>query len=202
MASELPRGPDFPRGRGRLNSVQLLPPEAEEDVAWAFQALRERKKTQDDILESFNLRLAVKGLGPISRSAFNRASIRSARAAHRLGEVREIAATIATKFEDGVDENVTLLVSETIKTLVFEMLENAGPLKATPMTAEMIANCAAALKSAQQAEKSAADTKKAVNDNFKKKIGETVDKVAQVKGLSAEAKEEFKKLLFGVVDGA
>ncbi len=192
---------DIPRGRGRLNSVQLLPPEAEEDVAWAYAALRDRKQTQEDILESFNLRLAVKGLGPISKSAFSRASIRSARTAHKLGEVREIASTLATKFEDGTNEDVIILVSEMIKTTIFEMLENLGSLKPSPMMAEMMANYASALKSAQQAQKVAADTKKVVNDNFKKQLSDTVDKVAQVKGLSPEAKEEFKKLLFGVVDG-
>lgn len=192
---------DIPRGRGRLNSIQLLPVEAEEDVAWAFQALRERKKTSEEILESFNLRLAVKGIGPISKSAFNRASIRAARHATRLGEVREIATALATKFEEGTDENVTIMVSETIKTLIFEMLENSKTLSATPMTAEMMANFANALKASEQAEKVAADKKKVVNDAFRKQADAAIEKVAQVRGLSPQAKEEFKKLLFGVVDG-
>lgn len=189
------------RGRGRLSSVDLLPIEAEEDVAWAFAELRARKRTQEDILESLNLRLALKGLGPISKSAFNRAAIRTARMAHRLGEVREIATALSSRFEDGGDEDLTLLVSETIKSLVFETLENAGRLKADGITAEMLANFALALKSAEQAKKVTADTRKVIEANFKKQAGEAIEKAAGVKGLTAEAKEEFKRLLFGVVDG-
>lgn len=189
------------RGRGRLSSVDLLPIEAEEDIAWAFAELRSRKKTQEDILESLNLRLAVKGLGPISKSAFNRAAIRTARMAHRLGEVREIATALSSRFEDGGDEDLTLLVSETIKSLVFETLENAGRLKADGLTAEMLANFALALKSAEQAKKVTADTRKVIEANFRKQANDAIEKTAGAKGLTAEAKEEFKRLLFGVVDG-
>lgn len=190
-----------PRGRGRLSSLDLLPIEAEEDVVWAFGELRDRKRTQEDILESLNIRLAMKGLGPISKSSFNRAAIRTARMAHRLGEVREIATALSSKFEDGGDEDLTLLVSETIKSLVFETLENAGNLRADGMTAEMLANFALALKSAEQAKKVTADTRKVIEANFKKQANEAIEKTAGVKGLSTEAKEEFKRLLFGVVDG-
>lgn len=189
------------QGRGRLSSIDLLPPEAQEDILWAYGELRSRKKTQEDILASFNLRLAVKGLGPISKSAFNRSAVRTARMSHRLGEVREIATALSSRFEDGGDEDLTLLVSETIKTLVFEMLENAGKLRADGPTAEMMANYALAVKSAEQTKKIAADTRKISEANFRKKAEAAIDKTSGVKGLSTEAKEEFKRLLFGVVDG-
>lgn len=189
------------RGRGRLSSIDLLPPEAEEDVAWAFAQLRERKMTQEEIREQLNLRLKLKGIDPISSSAFNRAAVRTARMAHRLGEVREIASALATKFEDGGDEKLTLLVSETIKSLVFELLENAGNLKATPLTAEMVANLATAVASAERAKKISADTRKIIEKDFRKKVDDAVDKVGAFKGLSPEAKEDFKRLLFGVRDG-
>lgn len=194
----------LPSRRGRLSSIDLLPPDAQEDVEWALKELAARKQTQEDILESFNLRLAVKGLGPISKSAFNRHSLRTAKHAWRMGETREIAAVLATKFDQGTDEKLTILVSETIKTLIFEMLENAGTLKATPLTAEMVFNLAGALKSAEQAEKVAAD-KKQVTDKFveatKSRASDAIDKVAEIKGLSAEAKEAFRRELFGIIDG-
>ncbi|MBB4016722.1 hypothetical protein GGR16_001728 [Chelatococcus caeni] len=189
------------RGRGRLSSIDLLPPEAEEDVAWAFAQLRERKMTQEEIREQLNLRLKLKGIDAISSSAFNRAAVRTARMAHRLGEVREIASALATKFEDGGDEKLTLLVSETIKSLVFELLENAGNLKATPLTAEMVANLATAVASAERAKKISADTRKIIEKDFRKKVDDAVDKVGAFKGLSPEAKEDFKRELFGVRDG-
>ena len=189
-----------PRSRGRLSSIDLLPVEAEEDVTWAFTELRERKKTQGDILDSLNIRLAVKGLGPISASAFNRAAVRTARMAHRLGEVREIAATLAAKFEDGGDEQLTLLTSETIKTMVFEILENAGEMPANGKTAEMMANFALALKSAEQAKKVTADTRKVIEANFKKKAEAAIEGAGE-KGLTKEAQEGLKKFLFGKSNG-
>ena len=63
-------------GRGRLSSLDLLPVDAEADVIWAMGELRARKRLQIDILDSFNLRLTTKGLGPISASAFGRAAMR------------------------------------------------------------------------------------------------------------------------------
>ncbi len=109
-----------------------------------------------------------------------------------------MAGALASRFEDGGDEELTLLVSETIKTLVFEMLENAGRLRADGETAEMIANLATALKSAEQAKKVSADTKKLINTTFRKQADAVIDKVAASKGLTPELKEQFKRELFGV----
>ena len=39
----------------------MLPEEAEEDIVWALEQLRENKLPQTTILEEFNLRLADKG---------------------------------------------------------------------------------------------------------------------------------------------
>lgn len=186
------------RSRGRLSSIDLLPIEAEDDVAWAFGELRKRKLTQDEILEQLNLKLSLRGLSPISRSAFNRAAVRTARMAHRLGEVREIAAALADKFEDGGNEHLTLLAAETIKTAVFECLENAGRMKADGLTAEMLANFALAVKSAEQAKKVSADMAVVINKNLKKQAETAIDRV---KGLSPEMKDAFKRELFGIADG-
>ncbi len=188
---------DGTRGRGRLSSLDLLPPEAEEDVIWAYGELRGRKKTQEDILASLNLRLAVRGLPPISKSAFSRAAVRTARLAHRLGEVREIAGVMAQKFEDGGDEHLTLMLSETIKTAVFEMLENAGRLKADGLSAEMMMNFSRALKFSEEAKKTAADTRKIIEKDFRAKAEEAVENVSKLKGISEEAKAELRAMLFG-----
>lgn len=188
----------MPRSRGRLSSLDLLPIEAEDDVAWAFGELRKRKLTQEEILEQLNLRLKLKGVAPISRSAFNRAAVRTARMAHRLGEVREIAAALTDRFEDGSNEQLTMLAAETIKTMVFELLENAGKLRAEPLTAEMMANFALALKTAVQAKKVEADTALVIEKNFKKKAEEAIDRAGAAKGLTPEMREAFRRELFGI----
>lgn len=184
--------------RGRLSSLDLLPIEAEEDVVWAYGQLRDRKETQDDIRDSLNVRLAAKGLPPISRSAFNRAAMRTARMAHRLGEVKEIATALATKFEDGSDESLTLLVAETIKSLIFEMMENTNELPANGLTAEMMMNLSRALNYAEGAKKISADTKKLVEREFKQKAEGAIAAVAARQGLSKDRVDELRREFLGL----
>jgi hypothetical protein len=191
-------GCDMGKSAGRLSSLDLLPPEADQAVFEAFQGLRKRKRTQAQLLDDLNKKLAVHGLGPISASAFNRAAVRKAHLAHRLGEVREIAEALSTKLADGGDEDLTLLVSETIKTLVFEMAENASDLKFGTHTSETIANLANALKSAEQAKKISADTRKIIETNFKKTAEAAIEKVSASRGLSPEIRNAFKKEVLGV----
>lgn len=188
--------------RGRLSTLDLLPPEAEEDVLWAHKELRLRKRLQQDILEEFNLKLRLKGIPPISKSAFNRASLRLMRMATRLEETREIAGVLAERFETGGGEDVTLLLGETIKVMVYEMLENAGRLKADGATAEMMMNAARALKSAEEARRISADTKRLVEKEFKVKAEAAVEQVARAKGLSAETVEAIKANILGIREGA
>lgn len=57
---------------GRRTSVELLPPKADEAVAWAEQMLIERRASQRDIGAELNRRLVALGLDPISKSTFGR----------------------------------------------------------------------------------------------------------------------------------
>ena len=52
-------------GRGRLSSIELLPDEAEPDIVWANEQLRERTMPANAILTEFNKRLADRGIGSI-----------------------------------------------------------------------------------------------------------------------------------------
>lgn len=183
---------------GRLNSLDLLPIEAEEDVIWAYEQINNRKMTQADILDQLNLKLTLKNLRPISSSAFNRAAIRTSRMAHRLGEVKEIATALATKFEDGSDETLTVLVSETIKSMVFEMLENSGKIKTDGASAEMMMNLSRALKHSEEAKKISADTRKMVEKDFATKTEETLNIVAKKQGLSKERVHELRREFLGL----
>lgn len=186
------------RGRGRLSSIDLLPAEAEPHIAWAMEALKQRNMPAVAILEHFNARLADLGLKPVSKSAFNRASLRLSRMATRLSEVRDIAGVLAQKFETGGDEDLTLLLGETIKALTFEMLENAGELAADGATAEMLMNAGRALKNAEDAKRISADVRKRVEKDFAAKAGEAVDKVAKAKGLSSDTVADIKAQILGI----
>lgn len=181
------------RGRGRLNSIELLPDWAEPAVLNAYKALRDQKVTQLEILDSFNAELRLLAMQQgitdppvISRSAFNRKSMRLARLAARLAETREIASVLAARLEDGGDEKLTLMASEAIKSIVFDALDNAGEIVASPATAEMMANFASAVKSAEQTKKITADTKLMIERRFRQDTEKAISTAAARQGLSEE----------------
>lgn len=186
------------RARGRLSSVDLLPEEAEEDVVWAWEQLKRRKLTQTEILEQLNLRLKRKGLRSISKSSFGRAAVRLMRMASRLEETREIASVLATKLDAAGGEDLTLLLGETIKTLVYEMLEHAGELQADGAAAEMMMNFARALKFSEESRRITADTRTKVEREFKKTATAAVDEAAKVRGLTQETADAIKAQILGL----
>ncbi|QPC44504.1 DUF3486 family protein [Kaustia mangrovi] len=186
-------------GRGRLSSIEQLPEEAEPIVAWAMQELRARKHTQVDICEEFNKRLAglAADMGieiePISLSSFNRYAIRLAASARRLEETRAIASALTERLGPDQADDLTVMVAETIKTLVFELLEGDGDI--TPKGAMELAR---ALQSAVSAQSVSTDRRRKVEADFAKKAEDAVDKVAEARGLTAETVEAIKAKILGV----
>ncbi|SIP88793.1 Protein of unknown function, partial [Rhizobium sp. RU35A] len=110
-------------GRGRLSSLDLLPDEARDDLLWALAELNRRERTQADILFELNDRLEAKGLETISRSAFNRKSMRLAKRTMQLEERRHIYAGIAERLTPEEVGNADLVLGEFLKTLLDELLD-------------------------------------------------------------------------------
>ncbi len=193
------------RGRGRLSAIDQLPEWADEARLAAFAALKERKKPQLEILAEFNEALkaaawenGVTDPPQISRSAFNRTAFRLAVLGRRLTETREIAAVLAPKLDRAGDDSVTLLVSEAIKTLLHEMLSNAGEIAADGATAEMLMQTSRALKHAEEAKRISADGRRKIEAEVQARANKAVDAVAAAKGLSAETVETIKARILGV----
>jgi len=111
-------------GRGRLSSVELLPEHAGPEVALALEQLAARATPQTEILAALNARLAALDppAGPVSGSAFGRFTLRFAAQARRLREAREAAAAIAERMEDMPEGDVGLMLGETIKALLNDVL--------------------------------------------------------------------------------
>lgn len=183
-------------GRGRLSSIDLLPPSAATIVAWANDELGKRNRTQVDILTEFNARLADIGCGPISASAFNRKSVRLADYFRRKEQAREMAAAMGeTRNPDDVDD-LTLMLSEAIKTMISELLADAGESgMSTKETLEM----ARALQAAVGAETVSAKRRREVKREFDEKANKAIDQVAKIKGLSAEVVAQIRRDVLGVV---
>lgn len=176
-------------GRGRLSSIDLLPDEAEEDIVWALEALRECKLPQTAILEEFNLRLADKGIEPISKSAFGRYSVRKARQFRQLDAVRRMSAELVeTLGPEGPDE-VTVMVAEMIKTAAYQALEGGElkPKEIMELSRSLQAAVGAQAKSddyRKQLERRVAEQVYAAADRTEKQLREAglpADTIAQIR---------------------
>ncbi|MDQ2084694.1 DUF3486 family protein [Xanthobacteraceae bacterium Astr-EGSB] len=196
------------RGRGRLSAIDQLPAWADEVKMWAFRELKERKRTQIDVCAEFNerLRAAAREEGvappkPVSKSAFNRTSCAIAIQGRRLEETREIAAVLAPRLDEAGDNSLTLLIAETIKTLVNEMLANAGELPTDGDTAEMLMLTARAVKHAEEAKRISSDTRKRIEDELAARTAKAVDTVAKAKGLTKDTVDAIKAQILGIRGG-
>lgn len=188
--------------RGRLSSLDTLPEWADESKLWAFGELKARQRPQLEILEEFNAKLraaaweqGITDPPQISKSAFNRVSMRLAVLGRRLEETREIANVLAPKLDQAGDASVTLLVAESIKMLVHEMLSNAGELSADGATAEMLMLTSRALKHAEEAKRISADGRRKLEAELMAKAAAAVEKVAKAQGGTPESIAALKAAL-------
>lgn len=190
-------------GRGRLSAIDLLPREADPIVAAAAQALLDKGRTQLDIYEEFfnalnTLKREHRGELEFtipSFSSFNRYSLRQSAMTRRLSETREIAGAIATKFNAQASDELTLIASEAIKTLVYELLMDSGRSGVEPKGALQLAG---ALYRATQAQEVSSRRRAKVEKDFKAEAVKAIDTVAKVKGMTAETAEAIKAQILGV----
>lgn len=181
-------------GRGRLSSIDLLPDEAEADIVWALEQLRERTMPQVAILDEFNARLADRGLAGVSKSAFSRWSVRKALQFRRLDEVRAITSDVVTGLgTDGADQ-VTVAVAEMLKAAIYEALEGTQDPKS-------IMELSRALGAAVSAQKHSAEHRRRLEDQVNaqvEKAAERAGAAAQEAGLSADRVAQIRRDVLGV----
>lgn len=179
-------------GRGRLSSLDLIPEEGRDDILWALDELNKRERTQSDILFELNDRLAVHGIEPISKSAFNRAAVRTAAAARRISEARAVFAGIADQFTpESIDDN-SVVLGEVIKTLILELVDCPGQ---TPKGAMELAR---AFLATIQGQKLSSDRRRKLEAELADKTAKAVDQVAARQGLSAETVDAIKSNILGI----
>ena len=188
------------RGRGRLSSLDLLPEEAEPAVMRAMAALKERKKPQAQILRVLNLELEAMGLKPISKSAFNRKALWLASYGRQLEHAREIASVWAEKLEETPEGDVGLLLGETLKTLIFDVLSEASLSSKSPSMV-MLGVAAEALRNLEKARELSVSSRVKIEREFVKDANKAVSRVAKEKGLSRDTIAAIKSQILGVRSG-
>lgn len=192
-----------PRGRGRLSSFDLMPPEADAIIAWAAQELSARERTQTDIYAEFVARceeLMAEYRGELdfsipAFSSFNRYSMRLARLTRRLDQTKTIVAALADKFDPADADDLTVMTGETVKALVLTMLADAGE---DGVDAKSVMQLAAAFKQAVQAQSISTDRRRKAEADFAERVDDAVKSVAKVKGLTGETIEAIKSQILGV----
>lgn len=189
--------------RSRLSGIDLLPEECGPVVTWAAEQLQDRDKTQTDIYQEFYAKLEAlkkEHRGELeftipSFSAFNRYSIKLAVMSQRMNQMREIASTIASKFDAQASDDLTLIAAEAIKTLIMELLTSAGEAGIDPKGAMSLAN---ALRAATQAQGVSTARRQKVEKEFGEKVTEAVQAVAKAKGMSTETSDAILDQILGV----
>ncbi|CUX57469.1 MULTISPECIES: DUF3486 family protein [Agrobacterium] len=187
-------------GRGRLSGIELLPEACADAVAWAAEELQKRDRTQTEIYEEFVGKLEAvdrEYRGELefsipSFSAFNRYSIRLATLTQRLHQTREIASTLASKFDAAASDDLTLIASEAIKTLVFELVTAGGEAGFDPKGAKALAD---ALFSASRAQGVSTARRQKVEAEFKENVKATLKTVGEKAGISQETLDEINRRL-------
>lgn len=193
------------RGRGRLSGIELLPEPCAPIVQWAAQELQNRDRSQLDIYREFVARLEAidrEFRGELqftvpSFSAFNRYSLKLAALSQRLNQTREIAATLADRYDGKASDDTTIIAAELLKVLVFEMLSNAGESGLDPKGAR---DLGAALRAAIQAQGVSTERKIRMEKVIGEKVGHAVDAVE--KAGRAIDKAEILRIIREAYSGA
>lgn len=190
------------KGRGRLNSIQLLPEACTPTVLWALGEMNKTGATLKDIYAEFVTRLQVverENRGELefkipSFSSFHRHSFNLAVATKRMADVREIAGSLFEQYDPEESDQLTIIATEAIKTLVFEIYMSRGD-KVEAKDAQALAN---ALRAAAQAQNVSSDRRRKVEAEFAAKAKEAVKTVQKAKGLTQEAADEILAKILGV----
>lgn len=189
--------------RGRLPSIQLLPEPCKPIVAWASAELNKGDRTQTDVYKEFVERLQAiqhEFRGELefkipSLSMFNRHSQKLAVATDRMNGVREIVASLSEQYDPAESDQLTIIASEAIKTLVFEIYMSKGESGLDPKGAMALAN---ALRAAAQAQSVSSARRQKVEAEFSKKAEKALDAVSKELGLPADRIAQLRRDFLGV----
>jgi hypothetical protein len=185
------------RGPGRLSSLDLLPPEARDDVQWAQGEIIARNRTQADILFELNDRLCAKGLEEftISKSAFSRWAINRWLAEQRNLETRIVLGAFNKNSTPAEVDETNVALAEFLKTLMAEVMSaRAGE----DFTAKEAMELSRGYLAVVQAQKISLERKRKAIEEFTQKAGEAVDAVARAKGLTQETADQLKAKILGI----
>ena len=197
-----------PHTRPRPNSIELLPEECEGIVAWAAQELA-GTRSQTEIYADFRQKLIALqgelGLGfDIPHfSSFNRHAVKLAKLTSRMNRAQRIANAVVTQTEGQDADNLTQAATRMLKTLIVEMMENAGdegfsPKEATAAAAALYRLAMAENVSTTRRQK----LRKEIDTTLQKAVNAASDEVGK-EGREVDSMAIIKKIreeVYGIFD--
>lgn len=191
------------KGRGKLSSIDLMPDEADHIIAWAAQALSSREQTQVEIYAEFVTQceaLMAESRGEIefsipSMSSFNRYSMRQAKLTRRLDQTRQIVKAVSDKFDSKDADDLSIITTEAIKSLVLNIVTDAAE---DEITSKEVMELAAAFKNAQQAQNISTDRRRKADEAFEKKVTSAVNAAAKTSGMTKDTEAKILEKILGV----
>ncbi|MES2987666.1 MAG: phage protein Gp27 family protein [Pseudomonadota bacterium] len=186
---------DRREGRGRLSTLDMLPDDASADLVWALEALRAREMPANAILDEFNARLADRGVAKVSKSAFNRWSIRKTLAFNRLDEARAITKDIVATLGTSDTDELTIAIGEISKAAIYESLEQGEK------SPKQIMELARALSAVVSAQKASAEHRGKLEARANAMVEDVVEKAGDVMreaGLSADRVAQMRRDVLGL----
>ncbi|MDR6102781.1 hypothetical protein QE369_002978 [Agrobacterium larrymoorei] len=198
------------KGRGWLSSIDKLPDECQPIVAWAAKELANLDRTQTDVYQEFKTKLiALQGEQGVDFDiphfrSFSRYSVRLASLSKTVEQARQIASTLADRFDAAGSDNLTIVAAEALKSLVLEaaLMASGGNL-----TSKSAAEFSTALKNLAAAQSTSANrrlkleaeakARKAIED-MNAKAEKALDVLSNEPGISKEAIARARREFLGV----
>nr|WP_298095907.1 DUF3486 family protein [uncultured Shinella sp.] len=190
-----------PHLRPRPSAIDQLPEECEAIVAWAAQELANTPRSQTEIYAEFRDKLMALqgelGLGfDIPHfSSFNRHALRLAKVTARLQRSQMIADAVVARTDGEDADKLTQASTRLLKTIIFEMMENAADDGFVPKEAHQ---AAAALYRLTMAENISTQRRQKLQAEIEAQTKEAVISVAKAKGLSDDTAQDILSKILGV----
>lgn len=190
------------RGRGRLNSIQLLPKECSDIVIWAAGELQANNRPQQEIYRDFVGKLEERqreSRGELdiripSKSSFNRYSVDLDATTREMNEAREMAAAVLAGLDHDDGDYITKFVGEAIKAAVLATLRSHKGKLAPKHLMEL----ASTMRMVAMAQATSASHRQKLEAELAAKTKEAVQTVAKAKGLSDDGAKAILDQILGV----
>ena len=177
-------------GRGRLSTIDFLP----EDIRIKVNAeLRNRDKTQTQILSELNPALQERGKKLISKSAFNRYAMQIEEKGSMMREAREAADALVGGLGEQKGTDLGRAVTEMVKTLSFDLVLNGGEIDVDTLN-----KVALIAQRIERASKISLDREEQLRRQVLEEAADAVEETAIQMGNDEETAQFWRKKVLGV----